>query len=126
MKSQYILYVSLRISRDNVRRTNGRRCVTAVNSRARRGGGSSSFLPDPRVLQEGSRDLIKARRRVERRVATSCKLELTRWPPSPPWSFPLPRFLSSFLKRVKSVFLLYTIREDLSRKLVRTLHTSRT
>lgn len=52
--------------------------------RARRGGGSSSFLPGPRVLREGSRDLIKARRRVERRVATSCKLELTRWLPSPP------------------------------------------
>lgn len=83
MKSQYISRVSLRISRGNVRRTNGRRRVTAVNCIARRGGGSSSFLPGPRVLQEGSRDLIKARRRVERRVATSCKLELTRWPPWP-------------------------------------------
>lgn len=41
-------------------------------------------LPGPRVLQEGSRDLIKARRRVERRVATSCKLEPTRWLPSSP------------------------------------------
>ncbi|KYM82356.1 hypothetical protein ALC53_07144 [Atta colombica] len=53
-------------------------------------GDSSSFLPGPRVLQEGSRDLIKARRRVERRVATSCKLELTRWSPcSPPSSVPV-------------------------------------
>lgn len=103
MKSQctsLLLTISLRISRGNIRRTNGRRRVTAVNCRARRGGGSSSFLPDPRVLQEGSRDLIKARRRVERRVATSCKLELTRWPPNPPPppSAALPSYLVFYLR----------------------------
>lgn len=73
-----------------MQRTNESGRVTAVNCRARKGGGSSSFPPGPRVLQEGSRDLIKARRRVERRVATSCKLEPTRWPPcSLPSSVPV-------------------------------------
>lgn len=71
-----------RISCSGVQRTNESRRITAVNCRARKGGGSSSFPPSPRVLQEGSRDLIKARRRIERRVATSCKLEPTLSPPS--------------------------------------------
>lgn len=99
----------MRIPRGNAPSTNGRRRVTAVNCRARREGGSSSFLPGPRVLQEGSRDLIKAGRRVERRVATSCKLEPTRCPPAPPSPPPflppssvLRRLLSSSLKRAKS------------------------
>lgn len=75
MKTLYMSRLLSHIPRSDVQKTNERRRVTAVNCRARKGGGSSSFPAGPRVLQEGSRDLIKARRRVERRVATSCKLE---------------------------------------------------